>query len=214
MATAADTFVDTNGTALQSHTPTGNTGAAFTWSRHPTRNNDILVDDNRVYCSVNNQRHIYITDITPPSAEYDVTVDTFGVTNATSEIGPSGRYDPTAETGYYAARRYSLADVQLSKAVTGTNTVLGTWSLAIPASGEVLSTKLEIRTAAKKVYVDGVERISSTDDAITGTGRPGIRGFDDATTTAGLHAEGWNYDDLAAGGGAYTPRLGLLGVGD
>lgn len=67
-----------------------------------------------------------------------------------------------------------MVDMKLDKVVATTRTELGSYDANI-GSGDVPETvKLEIRTAAKKVYQNGVERISSTDDVLTGNNFAGI----------------------------------------
>lgn len=142
---------------------------------------------------------------TPASAEYDVTVD-FRVltTGETRAFGPAGRLSTSANTMYLA--RYSVANTrwEMLKIDAGSATSLGTFTQTLSAD-TTYTCKLEIRNATKKVYVDGVERISSTDNAVTAAGKAGLR---DGSSTAGSDTTGHHVDNFLAadtsGGTAYT----------
>jgi hypothetical protein len=75
------------------------------------------------------------------------------------------------------------------KYVGGTATVLGSWPETL-AVGAVRTVKLELRNAAKNVYVNGTLRITSTDNAITAAGRSGVFFSGKAPTdTTGMHLD-------------------------
>lgn len=201
MPFVSDTFTDADGTNTVSHT--GETGA--TWTEHPSSSN---VNSQAI---INNRmRHqggtiaFYASGV-PATAEYDVEVDvvvftTFGVVY----YGVSGRADTTADTLYYVS--YDVPDGRwgLYKRVAGTQTSLGSYTQAL-TDGVTYALKLEIRDAAKKVFIDGVERISSADNVITAAGRAGFYGYSEASATAttGIHQDNFTATDVSA---AATPH--------
>lgn len=191
MAIVTDTFTDTAGTLLNAHV--GETGA--NWTKHGSSGAPTLVVSNagRIYCSGLNT--IYYTSGVPASAEYDVewitrylsTPQSFNVATAIT-----ARHSTVADTFYMA--RLSFDQLELYKRVAGTFTLLGSYAFT-PVTNTDYAIKLEIRDATKKVYLDGVERISSTDNAITAAGRVGARGN---TTTGASNTTGGHIDNLTA----------------
>ncbi len=81
--------------------------------------------------------------------------------------------------------------------VGGVATKLGGYNETTITAGMVV--KLEIRDAAKKVYIDGTERISSTDNSLTAAGTWGIYwGNFNGAGDGGDHPRGWYADDFLA----------------
>jgi len=110
----------------------------------------------------------------------------------TGYAGPAGRIPSGTVDGdnFYAARLYSdgsNCDVELVKNVGGSETQLGTYDANFGTSTDV-TLKLEIRTATKKVFVDGIERISSSDDSLTGNNFAGMTSAKDL----------WRMDDFVS----------------
>lgn len=110
----------------------------------------------------------------------DDDMDVTGVckcANASARIaGVTGRVASGSFNNCYEAYLNgdgSAVDVFLFKNIAGTRTQLGTWNGNLTNNTEY-TVKLEIRTAAKKVYVNGTERISSSDDSLTGNNYAGI----------------------------------------
>jgi hypothetical protein len=83
----------------------------------------------------------------------------------------------------------------LFKTVAGVNTSLGTFNEAL-INGDERTIKLQIRDATKKVFIDGVERISSADNAITAAGRAGVR-FSNALA-GNMEMDNFDASDVAA----------------
>jgi hypothetical protein len=117
---------------------------------------------------------LYYASGDPTSAEYDVEADIF-VISFTDYPGIGGRVSPSAETGYFVWHS-TLNEWHLVQVVSGTQTDLGSYNQAL-AVGTTYHLKLEIRDDAKKVFIDGVERISSSDNTITDAGKAAIRYF-------------------------------------
>jgi hypothetical protein len=89
--------------------------------------------------------------------------------------------------------------------VSGAQATLGTYAGDSPSTTRAV--KLQIRNAAKKVFIDGVERISSADNAITATGNPGLYLRDDFS---GWWIDLWSTTD--AGGAAATSLIFMSGI--
>lgn len=177
MAFVEDSFTEASDTNLENHT--GETGAS--WTKAPSETDTLVVDSGS---NILTGSGLYYASGTPAGAEYDVEATIF--TGATGVRGTEiyARGSDSAET-YYRARHAGHDDeFQLDKCVNGTLTSLGTWTLVADNSEHTL--KLEVRDATKKVYVDGVERISSTDNDITDAGLVGVGAFNADTNNAYL----------------------------
>lgn len=169
-----DTFTDTNGVLLQNHT--GETGA--TWTEHPdVAGVDATIQSNKA-SSLSNSGSAYYASGAPATAEYDVELTTGALSSPTMGMGPQGRLLATPYTGYLA---WASGASSLYKHVAGAFTEIGSYAGAVP-SGTVI--KLQIRDATKKVFLDGVERISSTNNDVTGAGKAGLRFYSDAVSPA------------------------------
>jgi hypothetical protein len=198
----SDTFTGVDGTGLASHT--GETGA--TWTAHPSAVNAGVIAADRLAPNQNSLTLAYASG-TPATAEYDVETDfVYVASGVAGEAGVVGRLDTGALT-YYMAQYYGGTGAwRLFKRVGGSFTSLGTFAQALTV-GQTYRLKLEIRDAAKKLCVDGVELVGSADNAIAAAGRAGVV-FD----TAGSTAAGYHLDNFAASdptGGAITATLNV-----
>lgn len=184
MAFLNDTFTDVGGTLLSAHT--GEAGA--TWTKHSAASSNAQIAGNRArVTSGGNAVGLYYASGTPATAEYDVQALVYRASSSGTFSGIAGRIDTASNTLYLA--RYNGTDWQLLKIVAGTVTTLATFAQALTV-GQTYDVKLEIRDALKKVFVDGVEVISSTDNAITAAGRAGVRLADTtASDTTGTQIE-------------------------
>lgn len=169
---ASDTFTDTNGTTLQSHTPSG----GGTWTKSiGGAGVDIEIQSNQATPSGNNAWYYHSQD--PTGVEYDCqfTIKQTGSTNYA--IGLVGRCSTSAETGYLYHPGGSFH--YLYKVSGGSYTELGTYFASV-AINDVI--KLEIKDATKRVFVNGTQRISSTNNDVTAKGKAGLRGYGTSTT--------------------------------
>jgi hypothetical protein len=185
-------------TTLESYTP--DVGAAFVklTALSPAT---AVIRSNRVAAGGASPAGIYYSPTSPVGAEYDVEAD-FVFLSPAGDSGIGGRFDSTAATGYFV-RDISGGAWDLYKVVAGSFTLLGTYSDPV-GYGDVRHVKLQIRDAAKKVFVDGVERISSSDNTITAAGHPGFWMAGDTTSSVGLHFDNYTVDDLVAAGLSVT----------
>lgn len=197
-----DTFSGEVGTTvLSAHT--GEAGA--TWTVHPSYTEQLNVSaiTNSVFCSNTAVGSCYYTSGIPASSEYDVQADfvtDFSLGGIANFAGIAGRISTSADTFYMARYSASPSRWELYKAVSGTFTLLGTYSQSL-SDNSSYTVRLEITDATKKVFVDGVERISSTDNAITAAGRAGMRWRNSTTNQTGLRLDNFSATDISAASG-------------
>lgn len=204
---ASDNFTDTAGTILDAHTPSG----GGTWTEHSNYGSSeaVISDVNRLRGNVATASCYYHSGA-PATAEYDVDLDVHVITDpAALHEHVVGRINTGADT-MYGVRRNTSGQWQLYKIVTGTLTSLGTFSQTLTV-GVSYRVKLEIRDAAKKVYIDGVERISSADNAITAAGKAGVR-FNGRVTSNSTDRHLDNFEASDPGGGGSPQDANLTGI--
>lgn len=201
MAFVTCTFAGSNSTNLDAHTPEG---LGDTWTRHGSYSGSMQIQTNRIVCIAANAG--YYASGVPSSAEYSVQATVRRV-SGTGNIGPTARMSTSADTMYRVL--VDGTNVVLAKRVAGSSTTLGSWAHGLSDGGEIV-VKLECLDATKKVYVDGVERISSADNAITGAGRAGVVSFGIGTSSTGLHLDDFSATD--AGLVAPDPPTGLTAL--
>lgn len=195
MIFSSDTFTDTAGVLLQNHT--GEVGA--TWVKHASGGvQDMKITDaNMLRASSTGLPAIYYASGVPGTAEYDVQTLVTQRSSGSSPIGVAGRIDSVAHTLY--AAMYEPAFLELIKVVAGSQTSLGNFNLTI-GDGNSVTLKLEIRDATKRVFIDGVQRISSADNVITTAGLAGVRGKSGGdNNTTGSHLDNFVATDLTSG---------------
>ena len=151
-------------------THTGETGA--TWIRHstyPSSSTQLVTNELRGGAATVS---IYYASGSPAGAEYDVSAPLHVLIAGTQlSTGVMARIDTATDTMYWA--RYSSNGWYLHKSVAGTFTDLGFYAQAL-TTGQIYNLRFEVRNATKKLFVDNVERISSTDNSITAAGKAGI----------------------------------------
>lgn len=187
---ANDTFTDTNGVELSAHTPDD----GGSWTEHPDSGpNEAVIQSNRLDSA--NSTPLFYHSATPDSNEYDVEATYIErAPSGTHHAGITGRMNPAASLNAYYARHRD--DVwTLFKVLGASFTSLGTFNESLTTNDERVF-KLEIRDAAKKLFVAGVERISSTNNEITVAGKAGVR-LDSDTASATL--DDFSATDLVSG---------------
>jgi hypothetical protein len=185
-----DAFTDTEDTVLTAHAPTVAGGA---WTACSSYAQTFKIKSNKAAANQGPIDTRHYVNTTPPGAEYAVEADlTVVFSNGLGRSGIFGRGSTNGDDHYFVRWQITgTAVIQLFKVVANAATSLGTWN-EVATVGKTINLRLEIRNATKKVFVDGVERISSTDNAITGAGLVGLRSLD-STLTAGVH-----YDNFKA----------------
>lgn len=199
MSFANDTFTGSDGTTLQSHT----SDSSHTWTKQT--GSDMQLNTNTVY-NTNFTLTGYYSSAVPAGVDYDVVGTVKVATSSKNSCGVLGRMSTSATT-FYSARYKSNPRWELNKYIAGAATLLGSYDAAGDRPSSAAKTvKLEIRDATKKVYISGVERISSADNDITAAGRPGLghgAGGNDPWTESWL--DDWSATDAVGGGGAVIP---------
>jgi hypothetical protein len=181
MSFLLDTFTDADGTTLAAHT--GEIGA--TWAG-PNATVYIIQSNQLTFPASSVINYAYSSGV-PGGPEYDINYTVTPSVAGARDKGPTGRQDTTANTGYGAITNGQAWKLQ--KAIAGVVTILGTYNdpRALPFTA---AAQLQLRDAAKKLFVDGVERISNPDNEITGAGRVGFygRGGSSVLTIAQIEA--------------------------
>lgn len=182
-----DPMTDTNGTSLVSHDGTVGTP----WVSHSVSSGTWLCQSNRFYPSV---AGLMYTSGDPGIADYYVECTYRYLTN-TGAVGAAGRMSTSQNTAYYWY--HNANEWVLNSVVNGTvtNPALGTYAQTLTASTDY-TVRLDMQGTAIRLIVDGVERISVTDSAITAVGRAGLRSAAGVTTTTGKHIS--NYQAVNA----------------
>lgn len=186
-----DNFTDADATTLQSHT--SDSGAS--WTRHGSFSaTDLTINTNRLIGNASGAPGYYASQVASTNV-YDITGSVFikSIANPGDNgkyliIG--GRYNTGARTGYEVSFSISGGTiiVELAKYNAGAFTSLGTYTITSPTASTSFTFKLEIKSATKKVFIDGTERISNANDDLTSTGNVMVRN-NAASSTAGLHLD-------------------------
>ena len=224
---ATDTFTGTAGTALTSRA--GETGAS--WTKGVRNDNDIssavLSDVGRLRRNATGGVTYYASGV-PAIADYQVSTDVVLKTSIGGDyagvVGRAQLTDSTVQgTRYSAVYNTDAGAWQLRKGVAGTMTVLGTYSQTLTANQSYPVT-LDMRGTTIRLLVDGVERVSVTDSAITAIGRAGVQLGNSSTgasptNTTGMQVDNFRIiprakDDKGLNPGMYlnAPTLGVAGA--
>lgn len=173
-----------------------------TYAKHPNFSGDVVVDatNDDIYCSTTATAD-YVASYTAAPAGVDATF--LGVWKGTAGIFGfvfrSNSASGSVGNTYYLIR-YDGTKFELFKTVAGVATSLGTYVVALTI-GQVYTIKVESRDATKTVYVDAVQRIQTTDNAITAYNKFGYRSSTNASTaTTGFHVTSLTVDDLTPSG--------------
>ncbi len=164
-----DTFSESGGFGNLQTQHTGEKGATWVTSLGMT-----VGAPGRVWGNATGYRYAYASGL-PAGADYSVEAGLFcaSVVGSVRSAGPAARVSTSADTSY---QLYWVTNTGFSlvKRVAITETVLGTYALVGTVGQEVKATISAVGTAIKG-FVNGVERISATDSAITAAGRAGFR---------------------------------------
>src|SRR5574343_513281 len=193
-----DTFTDTNGTALASHT--GETGA--TWTLLAGSTTQKIVYSNELICG--GGRGVYKASGTPGGADYEVhTWQTWRGTYGQDfhRTGPALRLDSSGN-GYAA---WPAADESSTLILGrldsgGVPTAIASVSYTPPSTGTEVKFTLRAVGSTLKVYVNDVEQISHTDSTYSAAGNAGVmlRTAWYPNGHLGIQAEGWPINKLEA----------------
>jgi hypothetical protein len=202
---ATDTFTDTAGTTLQTHT--GEVGA--TWTKATVSATDMVVSNENRIRKAGTGIAVYTASATPSTPDYSVEADVHVKSSLAGDLaGPVGRTDPSSANGTFYVFGY-LRDAgtwYLIRVLNGASTVLGTYAQAL-TPGTSYAARLEMQGTTIRGYVDGVQRVSATDAGIAAAGRAGVllgnTGSAAHTDTTGMHL-----DNLSATTGSAEDSVG------
>ena len=195
----SDLFTESSDVKLTAHTPDTGTGWTEVYTSAASGAEVIAATDIvRAGVNTNSVGQAYTGQPAPADVDQDLTITlkALDTTSGTKPVGLFGRR--TDNDDFYHVQilpnSNSKASVKLFKFESASATELGAFDATL-AVGTVI--KLEIRDATKKVYVDGVERISSTDNSLTSAGTWGIYfGNFNGAGDAGHTRTTWNLDNL------------------
>lgn len=199
-----DTFTDTAGTNVTSHTP----DAGGTWTL-ATGTSGVITAAGRVRPGASSATSaLHYHSAVPPSADYEVSADLYQVTITAGQLaGVLIRYDSAADSGYMARYLHGSAVIQLYRRVSGVFTLLTSSSYTITPT---TATRIACQASGTTLYVkiDGSTVITYSDGSpITGAGRAGIAitGGTTPSDSAGLHID--NFDNGFTSSGVAGPVL-------
>jgi hypothetical protein len=202
----SDSFTDTSGTALASHT--GETGA--TWAKNSAYAGDLVISN------ANRCRHVddtsnagYYASGTPANADYEVQAIIRFLTDTGAGIGAAGRMSTSANTMYFVDYETNASDTlhRLFSMVTGTAANLGTYSDVLSAGNERVQ-RLRMEGDNIDLYVDDVLRVNpAANTAVTAAGKAGIRAFLNGSDTTGVHIDTYSATDIEAGGSTVPAKM-------
>lgn len=165
-----DTFTEASDTLLAAHTSDSGHG----WVEHPNFATDaeVIASEGRVHGTSTGATSIYYVNQAPPAAEYDVeAILRFSTNNTQSQNGLIARASTSQTTFYYAF--FSGTAVQILRFVNGTSTIMASASFS-PTLNTDYTVRFEIRDAAKTVYINGAQAVTTNDNTITDAGRIGL----------------------------------------
>lgn len=168
----SDSFTDTAGTSLISHTPE----AGGPWTMLAGSNTDFQIDNTaaRLYCPSQSNPSMAV-GASPPSADYSVFVNLQNFDNLTG-AGIVARASLSSGLNGYLMRLandFPGTRWQLFKYVSGTRTSLGTGTVGNLAGG-TMTMELIVSGTTITGKINGSSVISVTDTSISAIGAPGV----------------------------------------
>lgn len=194
MATASDSLNDTDGVALQDH------GAAGTWTRGGAAYN-LVFTSNTLGSASSSGDMIYYHSTAPATADQKSGA-TF--TSTSPPTTPTVVVRASTDANNFYKMRFSNGVWQIYKRVSGTRTLVGSYTGDVPSSGLVG----ELRAVGTTIsgIIGGVTRISVTDSDVSAANRWGVGAlFANAGNPPNIND--WYAEDVASGGTVYTRSL-------
>ncbi|KAF0218801.1 MAG: laminin G sub domain [Geobacteraceae bacterium] len=137
------------------------------------------------------------------NADYSASLDIYAASNsANSQSGAACRLS-TSDNTMYLARYIQGTGWTLAKIVSGTFTQLGSTYAQTLTVGNIYNVKVQAVGSTIKMFVDGVERVSVTDTAITTAGKAGLRS-QLGTATTGYHLDNFQAIDASSTSSVYS----------
>jgi hypothetical protein len=191
-----DTFTDTNGTALTSHTSEGTT-----WTRRGSGGSAAGIQNNAV--NAPDSLDLYTASNSPAGANYSVTATLkYKSTSTSPYVGvvfgwaDANNYYWAGWDGWYTA---PVNRWRIFKVVGGTRTEIGVYNSA-PAVNDIVTIEAGRNGSSVYLKINGTERITgSTDAGITGNGSAGLSAFGSTPTDGsnGIDLQAISADDIA-----------------
>mgnify|MGYP001559044240 CR=1 FL=1 len=192
MTTFSDSFTGTDGDNLETRSG---------WTKCTGGSGDTLgINSNHVVAEARNGFQAYYNSAAA-TVDQDVQKVTQVVSSGKDSLSPCARLNTAGSNCYFF--RFSGGVWTLYKRVGGTITGIGTYTGDVPTGAGRVGL-LRVTDAAKKLLVDGVERISSADNAVTAAGNFGL-----ATYYGELAANAYS-DDYSATDAAAASVVGPL----
>lgn len=187
MGISLDNFTDAAGTTLLNHK--GDKNALWIDVPALTDTGSFLISDaNRLRYGTSGNVGRLLSAV-PWTNEFDLTFTFQMITNVAAwQI--RFRWD-TATTTYYQIRfNSSTSQIRFERIVSGSATTLGNSSYTF-AANTALAVKVEIRNGTKKVFINGAQTFSTTDNTITATGRIAVVYVNSTTmnNATGIHLD-------------------------
>lgn len=179
---AIDSFVAANGTPLTSHT--SNYGDAWSLS---FGSGVATIDNGRVWASMGSGG-VYALNITPPSADYEISADLNAVTvSSSNQMGVMVRSTSGSFTGYLVV--FTRADSTLRLYRAGSGALHGSVGVTLSEGG---SARLTLGASGNDVYVrwndkEVIRKTMSGEDIISSAGRPALYFQGVASSNIGDH---------------------------
>jgi hypothetical protein len=201
-----DTFTGTAGTAVDSHTAeTGGTWVEPGNYQSSFPDHGVITAAGRIRKDKSSsQWGMYYSPATPATADYMVSADVYVYSALTGDVtGVLGRLDTTNTTnGTFYAAVYDKPSGKwtLYKVISGTKTVIGTAYTQALTTGATYRLGLDMSGTTIRLLVDGVERISVIDSALSAKGKGGVSlGFSGAANTTVTDTTGMHLDNFQVG---------------
>ena len=166
------------------------------YARHPSFAGSLVTTAGRIRANDGTAAHYLHTNATLP-AEFDATI---GFTALSATGSNAGFVFRSSNAAYSVGKTYYHVFHDGTKWVfykvdKGWPAVLGTYRQTLTPGVEYMLT-VRCRDAAKTILIDGVERMTTTDNSLVGTNRIGFRTEGAASATVGTHITGFSIDDL------------------
>lgn len=196
----SDTFTEASNTALTSHTPDIGTSWTQVYNTATSAVAQVNSADYLHSSASQNSVGITVTAQPAPSSVSQTITASVGWHGNQTENGSRGAHIIARRAdgdNYYTVLMYPPArtgdSIELRKVVAGVDTLLGSYEATFNTTHTI---KLEITDATKKVYVDDVERISSTDNALTSAGTWGVAWGTTEGDIGGHVNTNWRFDNM------------------
>ncbi|HEX2084476.1 MAG TPA: RHS repeat-associated core domain-containing protein [Solirubrobacteraceae bacterium] len=174
-----DTFTDTSGKTLQTHTPQ----RGGPWVKHPSTTGDAVINAAGRVRRNTTGTAMYTLSAVPQSADYDVETDLYVASldpqSKDEVVSLVARADPTTRNYYEATYDFDPAKGRwcIYRVTPSLRTEIGCAAPAqsMYAAGQTHRAVFRLRGNRLAVVVDGAELVTAIDSTITAAGRAGLK---------------------------------------